>query len=134
MIDEANQSLEEAGTPSHEVSVVILHREFVGGSLGITLAGGADYETKEITVSHFEDVFSGIQELYIYYAEQINNTKCIFYETQVHKVITGSIADRDARVHRGDRILSINGKNTKGLTHREALNLLKVSFNESYRT
>jgi len=50
LIDEANQSLEEAGTPSHEVSVVILHREFIGGSLGITLAGGADYETKEITV------------------------------------------------------------------------------------
>jgi len=44
--------LEEAGTPSHEVSVVILHREFAGGSLGITLAGGADYETKEITVSY----------------------------------------------------------------------------------
>jgi hypothetical protein len=50
LIDEANQSLEEAGTPQHEVSVVILHREFAGGSLGITLAGGADYETKEITV------------------------------------------------------------------------------------
>lgn len=54
LIDEANQSLEEAGTPSHEVSVVILHREFVGGSLGITLAGGADYETKEITVSDYK--------------------------------------------------------------------------------
>ncbi|CAL8121954.1 unnamed protein product [Orchesella dallaii] len=97
LIDEANQSLEEAGTPSHEVAVVILHREFVGGSLGITLAGGADYETKEITV---------------------------------HKVISGSIADRDARVHRGDRILSINGKSTKGLTHREALNLLKAPRTE----
>jgi hypothetical protein len=52
LIEEANQSLEEAGTPSHEVSVVILHREIACGSLGITLAGGADYETKEITVSH----------------------------------------------------------------------------------
>ncbi|OXA62146.1 Pro-interleukin-16 [Folsomia candida] len=64
LIDEANQSLEEAGTPSHEVSVV-------------------------------------------------------------HKVLTSSIADRDGRIHRCDRILSINGKSTKGLTHREALNLLK---------
>lgn len=45
---------------------------------------------------------------------------------QVHKVITGSIADRDARVLRGDRVLSINGKSTRGLTHREALTLLKV--------
>ena len=52
LIEEANQSLEESGTPSHEILVVVLHREIVGhGSIGITLAGGADYETKEITVS-----------------------------------------------------------------------------------
>ena len=51
LIEEANQSLEESGTPSHEILVVVLHREIVGhGSIGITLAGGADYETKEITV------------------------------------------------------------------------------------
>ncbi|RXG58650.1 hypothetical protein Avbf_10357 [Armadillidium vulgare] len=52
LIEEANHSLEESGTPSHEIVVVVLHREIVGqGSIGITLAGGADYETKEITVS-----------------------------------------------------------------------------------
>jgi C-terminal processing protease CtpA/Prc len=45
---------------------------------------------------------------------------------QVHKVLTASIADRDGRIHRGDRILSMNGKSTKGSTHREALHLLKV--------
>jgi hypothetical protein len=50
LIDEANQSLEESGTPSHEIMVIVLHREFNGGSIGITLAGGADYESKEITV------------------------------------------------------------------------------------
>ena len=50
MIDEANQSLEESGTPSHEIMVIVLHREFTAGSIGITLAGGADYENKEITV------------------------------------------------------------------------------------
>ena len=50
LIDEANQSLEESGTPSHEIMVIVLHREFSGGSIGITLAGGADYESKEITV------------------------------------------------------------------------------------
>lgn len=53
-MDEANQSLEESGTPSHEIVVVVLHRGDVAPSLspglGITLAGGADYETKEITV------------------------------------------------------------------------------------
>merc|ERR1719192_2114478 len=28
LIDEANQSLEESGTPSHEIMVIVLHREF----------------------------------------------------------------------------------------------------------
>lgn len=93
LIEEANQSLEESGTPSHEILVVVLHREIVGhGSIGITLAGGADYEAKEITV---------------------------------HKVIPGSLADRDGRIQRGDRVLSINGKNLRGVTHREALSILK---------
>ena len=43
--------MEESGTPSHEIMVVVLHREFSAGTIGITLAGGADYECKEITVS-----------------------------------------------------------------------------------
>jgi hypothetical protein len=52
LIDEANQSLEESGTPSHEIMVIVLHREYTqGGSIGVTLAGGADYESKEITVA-----------------------------------------------------------------------------------
>lgn len=93
LIDEANQSLEESGTPSHEIMVIVLHREFSGGSIGITLAGGADYESKEITV---------------------------------HKVIAGSLADRDGRIQKGDRVLSINGRSIKGVSHREALSILKA--------
>jgi hypothetical protein len=93
LIDEANQSLEESGTPSHEIMVIVLHREFTAGSIGITLAGGADYESKDITV---------------------------------HKVIPGTLADRDGRIQKGDRVLSINGKSTKGVTHREALSILKA--------
>merc|ERR1711902_25444 len=93
LIDEANQSLEESGTPSHEIMVIVLHREFTAGSIGITLAGGADYENKEITV---------------------------------HKVIPGTLADRDGRIQKGDRVLSINGRSTKGVTHREALSILKA--------
>lgn len=93
LIDEANQSLEESGTPLHEITVVVLQREIPGGSIGITLAGGADYDSKEITVN---------------------------------KVITGSLADRDGRIQKGDRVLSINGKNLKGVTHREALHILKA--------
>ena len=45
-------SLEESGTPSHEIMVVVLHREFTSGSIGIALAGGADYECKDISVSY----------------------------------------------------------------------------------
>lgn len=55
LIEDANQTLEETGGCSHEVVVVILHRDTVGGSVGITLAGGADYEAKEITVSNNVD-------------------------------------------------------------------------------
>nr|CAD7568814.1 unnamed protein product [Timema californicum] len=100
LIDEANQVLEENGgcsTPVYEVLVIVLHRETTGGSIGITLAGGADYEAKEITV---------------------------------HKVLTGSPADKDGRFQKGDRILSINGRSMKGVTHREALNILKAPRTE----
>lgn len=38
--------------PSENVKVVILKPEILGGSVGITLAGGTDYETKEISVSY----------------------------------------------------------------------------------
>merc|ERR1712223_1083835 len=97
LIDEANQSLEESGTPSHEIMVIVLHREYTAGSIGITLAGGADYESKDITV---------------------------------HKVIPGTLADRDGRIQKGDRVLSINGRSTKGVTHREALSILKAPRTE----
>ncbi|XP_014243541.1 uncharacterized protein LOC106663317 [Cimex lectularius] len=92
LIEEANHTLEDGGN-AHEVVVVILHRDNPGGSIGITLAGGADYEAKEITV---------------------------------HKVLVGSPAERDGRIQKGDRILSINGKSMKGLTHYESLAILKA--------
>ena len=38
------------------------------------------------------------------------------------------MADRDGRIQKGDRVLSINGKSTKGVTHREALSILKVIY------
>jgi C-terminal processing protease CtpA/Prc len=41
-------------------------------------------------------------------------------------VIAGSLADRDGRIQKGDRVLSINGRSTKGVSHREALSILKV--------
>ena len=113
LIDEANQSLEESGTPSHEIMVIVLHREFSGGTIGITLAGGADYESKEITVSQLESE-----------RRVLTFSDCF----QVHKVIVGSLADRDGRIQKGDRVLSINGRSTKGITHREALSILKVSW------
>uniref|UniRef100_A0A0C9RA28 IL16_0 protein n=2 Tax=Fopius arisanus TaxID=64838 RepID=A0A0C9RA28_9HYME len=94
LVEEA--SLEEA-RGSHEVIVVLLHKENPSGSVGITLAGGVDCEVKEITV---------------------------------HRVLAHSIADRDGRVQRGDRILSINGRSTRGLSHRESLAVLKQPRSE----
>ena len=64
LIDEANQSLEESGTPSHEIMVIVLHREFSAGTIGITLAGGADYECKEITVMLHSDTGCSLQQTY----------------------------------------------------------------------
>ena len=63
LIDEANQSLEESGTPSHEIMVIVLHREFSAGTIGITLAGGADYECKEITVKLHSDTGCSYKQL-----------------------------------------------------------------------
>lgn len=82
---------------SHDLIVVLLHKENPSGSVGITLAGGIDCETKEISV---------------------------------HRVLAHSIADKDGRVHRGDRILSINGRSTRGLSHRESLAILKQPRSE----
>ncbi|XP_064474815.1 uncharacterized protein LOC135388883 [Ornithodoros turicata] len=97
LIDDANQSLDEAGAAGHDIHVVILHRDSPTSGLGITLAGGSDYEAKEITV---------------------------------HKVIAGGLADRDGRIRKSDRILSINGKTMKGATHREAIDILKAPRQE----
>lgn len=94
LVEEA--SLEEA-RGAHDVVVVLLHKENPTGSVGITLAGGADCEVKEITI---------------------------------HRVLTHSIADKDGRVQRGDRILSINGRSTRGLTHRESMAVLKQPRSE----
>ncbi|XP_066589748.1 uncharacterized protein bbg [Prorops nasuta] len=55
---------------------------------------------------------------------------CEIKEITVHRVLTHSIADKDGRVRRGDRILSINGRSTRGLTHRESLAILKQPRSE----
>ncbi|XP_013781784.2 uncharacterized protein LOC106466087 isoform X2 [Limulus polyphemus] len=98
LLEEANQILQEEGIDSkQDISVVVIQRELQAGSIGISLAGGADYEVKEITV---------------------------------HKIVAGSLADRNRQVRKGDRILSLNGLNVKGLTHREVLDILKAPRNE----
>ena len=77
--------------------VALLHKDNPSGGVGITLAGGADCESKEITV---------------------------------HRVLAHSIAERDGSLQRGDRILSINGRSVRGLTHRESLAVLKQPRSE----
>ncbi|XP_020289932.1 uncharacterized protein LOC109857728 isoform X2 [Pseudomyrmex gracilis] len=98
---ELAQLVEEASLEdtrgAHDVIVALLHKENPTGSVGITLAGGADCEVKEITV---------------------------------HRVLSHSVADKDGRVQRGDRVLSINGRSTRGLTHRESMAVLKQPRSE----
>lgn len=55
---------------------------------------------------------------------------CEAKEITVHRVLAHSIADRDGRVLRGDRVLSINGKSARGLTHAESLAVLKQPKSE----
>ena len=51
LIDEANHSL-KGETSSHNIQVVVLNRDYKTiGSVGIILAGGVDYEAREVTVS-----------------------------------------------------------------------------------
>lgn len=57
-------------------------------------------------------------------------TDCEVKEITVHRVLAHSIADKDGRVQRGDRILSINGRSTRGLTHRDSLAVLKQPRSE----
>ena len=58
LIDEANQSLEGEDQSGINILVVVLHREYKSnGNIGITLAGGSDCETKEITVSFSINLF-----------------------------------------------------------------------------
>ncbi|KAJ3639413.1 hypothetical protein Zmor_002774 [Zophobas morio] len=47
---EATQEKQEEISVAATRRTIVLCPEFVGGSIGITLAGGTDYETKEITV------------------------------------------------------------------------------------
>lgn len=55
LIEDANNSIDgESCNGPHSIQVVVLSRDFsFNGPVGISLAGGADCETKEITVSLF---------------------------------------------------------------------------------
>jgi C-terminal processing protease CtpA/Prc len=52
---------------------------------------------------------------------------CANKDMTVHKIIPGTLADQDGRIREGDKILSINGKLTKNLTHEKAECMLNSS-------
>lgn len=88
LIDEANHSLK--GETSHNIQVVVLNRDYKTiGSVGIILAGGVDCETREITVSIKNHDIELVK---------LTRKKPHF---QIHKIISGSIADRDGRIKKG---------------------------------
>ena len=55
---------------------------------------------------------------------------CEAKEITVHRVLSHSVADKEGSIQRGDRILSINGRSMRGLTHRESLVVLKQPRSE----
>ncbi|GJQ69967.1 hypothetical protein Trydic_g13348 [Trypoxylus dichotomus] len=96
LIEEAIKHFGE-DIPKSDVKVVYLKPDVDGGSIGITLAGGADYETREITI---------------------------------YKIREGSPAFRDGRLQKGDKILAINHKYMKGVTHAQSHRILKENVPE----
>ncbi|CAH0562357.1 unnamed protein product [Brassicogethes aeneus] len=48
----------------------------------------------------------------------------------IQRIRYGSAAYQDGRLKRGDKIISINGRNTKGLTYENAQEILKEPLNE----
>lgn len=50
LVEEILKNFDES-IPKEDVKIVILKPEIRGGSVGITLAGGVDYEVKAITVT-----------------------------------------------------------------------------------
>ena len=55
-----------------------------------------------------------------------NGHSNVFFVVQVHRVIPSGLADRDGRIQRGDRLISVNGRVLKDVSHTQALGLLKT--------
>lgn len=69
--------------PLGSMKTVVLKPEFPGGSVGITLAGGTDYETKEITVYRYF-----INKI-ICYIDPVKNTIALdYYVSYTNKSLT----------------------------------------------
>ncbi|CAH1121050.1 unnamed protein product [Ceutorhynchus assimilis] len=92
-----NKSRNSTFPNSTELKTVKLNLDQANGILGITLAGGVDYENKTITI---------------------------------HRIRYGSIAYQDGQLKKGDKVISINGHETVGLTHSVATDLLKASVSK----
>ena len=71
--------------------VIVLHREYTqGGSIGVTLAGGADYESKEITVIHHLSLkqFSMVIYMRVYPCHSIFSFRCTRWSQEAWRTVT----------------------------------------------
>ena len=77
------------------------------------------YESVDLPCSLFASEFSAV-------STRQRNDLTIPFLLQVRKLVPGSTAGDDGRLMKDDKILSVNGKDLKGLKQGEALNMLKI--------
>ncbi len=56
-----------------------------------------------------------------------DNTSALDFGIFVKSITPGGPADRDGRIHIGDRIIAINGQSLEGLMHHEAVDMIRKS-------
>ncbi|KAI8126600.1 PDZ domain-containing protein 2 [Lucilia cuprina] len=144
------QIIEEADPPlkTPEAFIIVLQRDTPESSIGITLAGGSDYEAKEITIHKILANTPAAKDGRLKKEDSTpNGARCVEIVKDscglgfsieggfdsplgnrpliVKKVFMGGAAQKTGQVRNGDEILSINGSSTAKMTRVDAWNYMK---------